>query len=326
MAPGMKQSPLIRKRHQPKLTQGFPKIPQKMRWQANTIPRPQTQPQPENRTPLPLILKTAGSLRRELVLVNDNVRDIDELVAGIDFPEGASGTLEVIILDTGRDGIEQVSEILSTRDELDAIHIFTHGRDGQLALGSDWLDSDDLQENSDALAAWGESLSEDGDILLYGCSIAAGDTGQDFVDSLAGLTSADVSASDDPTGHDALGGDWDLEYTAGVIETVHPVSAAVQQNWDQLMAATIADDFNTDTFGGNTGSVSWNNDWQEIGESDGPDDGSVSVFANGDFSSEHGLTIWREHGVWREANLSGAASATLSFDWGCFIMLMLETR
>ena len=94
--------------------------------------------------------EAAGSFRRELVLVNDNIRDSDELVTGLDFPEGAAGHLEVIILDTGRDGIEQVSEILSAQDRLDAIHIVTHGRDGQLALGRDWLDSDDLQGNSDA--------------------------------------------------------------------------------------------------------------------------------------------------------------------------------
>ncbi len=207
----------------------------------------------------------ASSQRNELVFVNDNVRDIDGLVTSIDFPDGVSGNLEVIILDSGRDGIEQVSEILSTRDELDAIHIITHGRDGQLALGSDWLDSDDLQVNSDTLAAWSESLSEDGDILLYGCSIAAGDSGQDFIDSLSRLTGADVAASDDPTGHDALGGDWDLEYSAGMIETASPLNADTLQNWDQLLVATVEDDFNSGTYGGSTGTVLWNGDWHEIG-------------------------------------------------------------
>ncbi len=260
--------------------------------------------------------EAAGSFRRELVLVNDNVRDIDELVASIDFPDGASGILEVIILDTGRDGIEQVSEILSAQDRLDAIHIVTHGRDGQLALGSNWLDSDDLQEKSDSLAAWGESLSADGDILLYGCSIAAGDTGEDFIDSLSELTGADVSASDDPTGHELLGGDWELEYAAGTMETSSPLNADTRANWEQLLVATIEDDFNTVTYSGSTGSINWSSDWQELVETDGADAGNVSIYSHPRWGSQPALSIWKTtDGVWREVNLSGATTATLSFDY-----------
>ena len=38
------------------------------------------------------------------------------------------------------------------------------------------------------------SLTEDGDILLYGCDIAAGEEGEAFIEELAELTAADIAA------------------------------------------------------------------------------------------------------------------------------------
>ncbi|MFZ4526239.1 MAG: DUF4347 domain-containing protein [Chlorobium sp.] len=67
----------------------------------------------------------------------------------------------------------------------------------------------------------GSSLSPSGDILLYGCNVAAGAEGLAFVDALARLTHADVAASDDVTGAAALGGDWVLEVESGVVEDIN---------------------------------------------------------------------------------------------------------
>ncbi|MBF0621207.1 MAG: DUF4347 domain-containing protein [Magnetococcales bacterium] len=47
---------------------------------------------------------------------------------------------------------------------------------------------------------WGDALSEDADILFYGCDVAAGDDGTAFVKGLSQLTGADVTASTDTTG------------------------------------------------------------------------------------------------------------------------------
>ena len=49
-------------------------------------------------------------------------------------------------------------------------------------------------------------LTTDADILLYGCDIAASAEGRLLADTLARLTGADVSASDDSTGHASVGG------------------------------------------------------------------------------------------------------------------------
>ena len=53
-----------------------------------------------------------------------------------------------------------------------------------------------------------------GDILLYGCDVAANAHGQKLVEEIHELTGADVAASTDETGSAALGGNWVLEFTA----------------------------------------------------------------------------------------------------------------
>ena len=61
------------------------------------------------------------------------------------------------------------------------------------------------------LATLGGALSASGDILLYGCDVAAGADGLAFVNALANATGADVAASTDLTGAAVKGGDWVLE-------------------------------------------------------------------------------------------------------------------
>ena len=140
-----------------------------------------------------------------------------------------------MVLESDRDGIEQVSEILAERSDLAAVHVITHGADGQINLGNSWLNSTTLQQNSDAVAGWGNALTETGDILFYGCNIAADSAGQSLLDDIAELTGADVAASDDATGHQSLGGDWELEKAAGIVETAMALSETFRSQWVALL-------------------------------------------------------------------------------------------
>ncbi len=161
--------------------------------------------------------QTAEQARSELVLVNENVADYEQLIADLKGSD-KNRIIEAVVLESDRDGIEQVSEILAERNDLDAIHIISHGSDGAFSLGGDWLNNADLLANSETIAAWGNALSEDADILLYGCNVAADVDGQNLTDTLAVLTGADVAASDDKTGHEDLGADWALEYQTDTVE------------------------------------------------------------------------------------------------------------
>ena len=83
-------------------------------------------------------------------------------------------------------------------------------------MGSEHFDTDFASSHSAELAAWGESLSTDADIMVYGSNLASSADGQALVHTLANATGADVAASDDITGSN---GDWNLEYSSGLIET-----------------------------------------------------------------------------------------------------------
>ncbi|NJM49010.1 MAG: DUF4347 domain-containing protein, partial [Alkalinema sp. RU_4_3] len=84
------------------------------------------------------------------------------------------------------------------------------------------------------LKSWGAALGVDADILLYGCNLAQDAAGQAFVNLLAEATGADVAASDDLTGSAALGGDWELEYATGAIE-----STLATQAYDGVLVAPV---------------------------------------------------------------------------------------
>jgi len=177
----------------------------------------------------------AAEPRWEMVFVNDNVADYEQLIADLQGNDD-NRIIEVVSLESDRDGIEQVSEILADRTDLSAVHFITHGADGQINLGSTWLTDTTLQANSDAVAGWGGALTTSGDILFYGCNIAADGDGQTLIEGIAQLTGADVAASDDVTGHTQLGGDWDLEYVSGAIETESSVPSNSQEGWSHLLA------------------------------------------------------------------------------------------
>lgn len=76
------------------------------------------------------------------------------------------------------------------------------------------------------------------------------------------------------------------------------------------------DQFNTRSFSGDDGTLAWSGNWEEVGESDGATSGDIIV--DTDLSNYQIRIRDNENageGVQREADLSGAASATLSFDY-----------
>ncbi|QEF97024.1 hypothetical protein Mal15_10540 [Stieleria maiorica] len=193
---------------------------------------------------------------REIVLVDQTAEDYQQLLADLQSERGDGRSFEVILLDGHSDGIDQISRALAQYDDVDAIHLVTHGTAGRLKLGNTWLSLDNLNEHADAIALWGDSLGDGADLLIYGCDLAADEDGRTLSTSLASLTGADVAASDDNTGYAIFGGDWDLEYSTGAIETSLAFSLDVQQNWAHLLNVTI-DNTTTDTAGTGAASTSF---------------------------------------------------------------------
>ena len=80
-------------------------------------------------------------VRRELVFVDTSAEDYEQLLE--DLLSNADPTREIYVewLDSSRDGIEQISQVLNNYDNLDAIHVVSHGTDGASSWatpGSAW--------------------------------------------------------------------------------------------------------------------------------------------------------------------------------------------
>ena len=148
---------------------------------------------------------TASSDRREIVFIDTSVEDYQTLLLGID------PSAEAILLDSTKDGIEQIAEILGDRSEIDAVHIISHGNQGELRLGTGILNLASMQgEYTDELTTINQALTDEADFLIYGCNFGEGAIGQEAASLLAKLTGADIAASDDLSGSSQLGGDWEI--------------------------------------------------------------------------------------------------------------------
>jgi VCBS repeat-containing protein len=195
----------------------------------------------EEQAPLaaPLAEKT---LRLELVFIDTDVPDYQQILDDLLAARDEGRRLEIILLDNGRDGVEQITEALQQHQGVDAIHLISHGDEATVDLGNVQLSQQNLAGYQAQLRAWGQFLADEADILIYGCNLAATAEGQTLIDRLARLTDSDIAASDDLTGNRLQGGDWELEYRAGSIETALALSAELQQQWTGLLAMVAGND------------------------------------------------------------------------------------
>ena len=139
---------------------------------------------------------------------------------------------------------EQMAEILAGRTGIDAIHIISHGAQAELTMGTARLTLDSMNSlYANELAVIGQALSENADLLIYGCNFGEGDLGRQAVSRLAEHTGADVAASVDETGHADLGGDWYLEHETGELETALVLADEAMWEWEGLLAENILESY-----------------------------------------------------------------------------------
>jgi len=189
--------------------------------------------------------------RKELVFVDAGAPNYQQLINDLMKAQAEGRPIEVVVLESGRDGVEQITEAMAERRDVDAVHIVSHGSDGSLALGSGKLSAYNLEQYRSAIKSWQGALTEGADLLIYGCDFAGGAQGREMVETLSALTGADVAASNDKTGDVSRGGDWDLEYSAGDIEAQIAFSSDLQDSWQ----GTLADYTVTNTNDSGAGSL-----------------------------------------------------------------------
>jgi hypothetical protein len=105
-----------------------------------------------------------------------------------------------VLLDPTKDAISQITESLAHYDSLKGVSIITHGNVAEVVTSNGSINESSLHASELELKQWSESLAPGADILFYGCNIAAGSAGQEFVDNISSIIGADVAASTDLTG------------------------------------------------------------------------------------------------------------------------------
>jgi protocatechuate 3,4-dioxygenase beta subunit len=168
------------------------------------------------------------SVTQQIVFIDSQIEDYQSLAKGV-----IQGT-EVIILDANRNGIAQITEVLSQKP-YSAIHIVSHGSPGCLYLGNTQLSLDTLNKYQNYLRTWFDSptslIPYAPTLLVYGCNVAAGDAGEEFLTKLHNLTGAEIAASTTRIGNANLGGNWQLDYLTSKFTPQLAFTSNTKQNY-----------------------------------------------------------------------------------------------
>ncbi|MGI9517995.1 MAG: DUF4347 domain-containing protein, partial [Pirellulaceae bacterium] len=184
---------------------------------------------------------TALQPATELIFIDTGVDEYQSMIDDVQSRFN-DGSVQVILLD-GDDAISQITDALADHDNLQAVHIVSHGNQGQVNLGDVALSRDNLASYAGQIAMWSTALSADADMLFYGCDLAGNAAGVELLESLSELTDADVAASDDATGHASLGGDWDLEFSVGMVEASVVFTEFAKAEWFGLLATVAVTEY-----------------------------------------------------------------------------------
>jgi hypothetical protein len=174
----------------------------------------------------------------ELVFLDSSIANLDQMMTDLRgiHERDSSRTLEFVVLDSTKDGIAQITSALLRYNGVDGLHIVSHGGTGQVQLGSTWLNIHSVDTYRNAISAWQYSMSDQADILFYGCNLAGSDDGQRLLQEMSILTGSDVAASEDATGGATRNADWDLEYQIGTVTTDVTFSGEFRADADFILA------------------------------------------------------------------------------------------
>ena len=145
---------------------------------------------------------------QHVVFIDSRVPDVEDLLNGVQPGD------PVFVLDPATDGVQQIADILAANNftDLASVSVVSHGETGTLDLGSSVITDTNLAAHSKALAEIGSSLAPSGTIQLYGCDVAQGAAGQQFINDFSTFAGGvQVDASTQPVGSPAFGGSWILD-------------------------------------------------------------------------------------------------------------------
>jgi hypothetical protein len=101
--------------------------------------------------------------------------------------------VEIVSLDSAKDGVFQVAEFVRGRKGLKVIHLLCPGDEGSLSMGNCRLSGNSISNgHRDAIKTIGQSLARDAEIRIYNRTFNPGHNDGQFVNELSNATGAFV--------------------------------------------------------------------------------------------------------------------------------------
>ena len=183
------------------------------------------------------IANSLFSSKEQIIFIDSQVEDYQLLAQGV-LPD-----IEIVILESDRNGIEQITDVLSQRNNLTTIHIVSHGSPGCIHLGKTQLSLNTLVQYQWELSTWFSGSSDSPSLLIYGCNVAAGDAGSEFITKLHQITGAEITASTTPIGNPAKGANWELDVSTSLDKFQLAFNEEIQKSYGGVFVDIFVDNF-----------------------------------------------------------------------------------
>ena len=121
---------------------------------------------------------------RTLIVIDNAVEDFQTLVKAL-LPAS-----DVVLIQPNNNEVEQITQNLAKYTKLKSLHIISNGSPGCLYLGKSHLSLFAINSYASQLKTWSVP-----NVLLYGCNVAAGSVGKQFIRRLHLLTGSNIGAS-----------------------------------------------------------------------------------------------------------------------------------
>lgn len=194
---------------------------------------------------------------KKLTSSQNNVHQIVVIDAGVDYPQdlanGVASEVDVYILDRQHDGVEQITQFLKHQVSYPIeLHIVAHGSPGCLRLGNAQLNLETLDYYATKIKTWFTASSAVNQptskttskisvstLNLYGCHVAVGDAGEEFLSKLYQLTGVAIYASTAKVGQPTVGGTWSIDLQTRQQNNTAPLSAIAPETTAPFTPSTL---------------------------------------------------------------------------------------
>lgn len=236
---------------------------------------------------------------KELVVIDSAVPD-KQL-----FYRGLKPGIDIVEIDSSQSGVRQLKAILAKYHDLTAIHIVSHAQEGALLLGNSHITAENIKKEVEVFAALNGAVREGGDLLFYGCELAANAAGEELLDIVQHNTHLDVAASNNLTGDSRQHGDWNLEIQRGHIETELAFTEKALKDFSAVLGQYTPRSFCPNTYVSNAANITSTDTHYTITTSPnslfcGPN-GQVGYSSS--LSPTHTITVTGNNGVFNLSQL-----------------------